>query len=288
MALVGVFAGNAYAAPLLQEGTLTVEADEFALALDHVVPGPAQAMMRSKEQNIRGFLLDYYTYKLMARDARKQGLLDKPEVSVRADFLVNRLLSEALIEAYVDAQPLPDLERLAKEKYSINKSQYVVPAQVHAEHILIAVGDKRTQEDAYQLAVEVRNKLQANPSAFASIAEQYSDDASVAQNKGDLGYFTRGKMVKPFEDAAFSLKKGRLSEPVLSQFGYHLIRVLDQKKEQKQSFSDVKAALMERIRLEFRDSKRDEIVAKYRDMPSTIINDSAIAEFVEKILDSSR
>lgn len=284
--LMGFFVSNVYSQTLLQEGSLVVDSQEFELALEHVVPEQAQDMMRSKESNIRGFLLDYYTYKLMARDAREKGLLDNPGVAIRADYLLNRLLTEALINDYVESQPLPDLEMLAKEKYDSDKAKYLLPEQVRAEHILIAVGPERTEAEALLRAEEVYKKLKATPKEFSNYAQQYSDDPSVAENNGDLGYFPRGAMVKPFEDAAFELKKGKISEPVLTNFGYHIIRVTDKRKEKQQPFKEVKAALVEEARKLFQDQKRDELVAKYRDSPETIINDKGIAEFVEKILNS--
>lgn len=284
--LMGFFVSNVYSQTLLQEGSLVVDSQEFELALEHVVPEQAQDMMRSKESNIRGFLLDYYTYKLMARDAREKGLLDNPGVAIRADYLLNRLLTEALINDYVESQPLPDLEVLAKEKYHSDKTKYLQPEQVRAEHILIAVGPERTEAEALLRAEEVYKKLKATPKEFSNYAQQYCDDPSVAENNGDLGYFPRGAMVKPFEDAAFELKKGKISEPVLTNFGYHIIRVIDKRKEKQQPFKEVKAALVEEARKLFQDQKRDELVAKYRDSPETIINDKGIAEFVEKILNS--
>lgn len=275
-----------YAQVLLENGAVQVDSQEFELVFDHVIPESRQQMMRSKESNIRGFLLDYYTYKLMARDARDKGLLDNPGIAVRADYLLNRLLTEALINDYVESQPLPDLEELAKEKYHSDKTKYLQPEQVRAEHILIAVGPERTEAEALLRAEEVYKKLKANPKEFSNYAQQYSDDPGVAENNGDLGYFPRGAMVKPFEDAAFELKKGKISEPVLTNFGYHIIRVIDKSKERQQPFKEVKATLVEEARKSFKNQKRSELIAKYHDSPETIINDKGIAEFVEKILNS--
>ena len=90
--------------------------------------------------------------------------------------------------------------------------------QVRASHILV-----KTEEEALKLKKEIEN---GKP--FAQIAKEVSLCPS-GQNGGDLGYFTKGQMVKPFEDAVFSMKTGEISNPVQTQFGYHLIQLTDKK-----------------------------------------------------------
>lgn len=90
-------------------------------------------------------------------------------------------------------------------------------SQVKASHILV-----ETEEESKNLYKE----LTENGKDFAELAMQYSSCPS-GQNGGDLGFFGKGVMVKPFEDAAFSLKTGEISNPVQTQFGWHLIKVTD-------------------------------------------------------------
>jgi parvulin-like peptidyl-prolyl isomerase len=94
--------------------------------------------------------------------------------------------------------------------------------QVHAEHILV---------DTKDLADQIYQEVTAPDADFEAIAEQQSTDTSTAPNGGDLGWFTRGEMVKPFEDAAFSLQPGEISQPVNTQFGWHIIKVLDHQQD---------------------------------------------------------
>ena len=101
--------------------------------------------------------------------------------------------------------------------------------QVRARHILISVAADASDADkqvALAEAISVTQRLRAGDD-FAELALQVSDDTSSAQQGGDLGFFARGQMVTEFEDAAFSLPVGEISEPVLSQFGYHIIEVLE-------------------------------------------------------------
>lgn len=98
------------------------------------------------------------------------------------------------------------------------KKEKIMTTEVRASHILVA-----TEEEANNL----RNEI-INGKNFADVAAEYSKCPSGA-NDGDLGYFGRGMMVKPFEDAAFELEVGELSQPVQTQFGWHLIEVTDKK-----------------------------------------------------------
>lgn len=104
---------------------------------------------------------------------------------------------------------------------SCNASQsqeYGYTTTVKASHILV---------DTKQEADLIKSKIN-NGESFETLAKKYSKCPS-GQNGGDLGYFERGQMVKPFEDAAFSLPVGKVSDPVKTQFGWHLIKVYDKK-----------------------------------------------------------
>ena len=106
------------------------------------------------------------------------------------------------------------------------KTMFTHPAEVHASHILISVPAGATQQQkdaAHAKAESILKQLQAGAN-FAALAKKCSDDPGTKNNGGDLGFFPRGEMVKPFEDAAFSLKSGQMAI-VQSQFGYHIIKV---------------------------------------------------------------
>jgi peptidyl-prolyl cis-trans isomerase D len=106
------------------------------------------------------------------------------------------------------------------------KTMFTHPAEVDASHILIAVPGGATQQQrdaAHAEADDLLKQLQAGGN-FAALAKKYSDDPGTKNNGGDLGFFSRGEMVKPFEEAAFSLKPGQMTI-VQSQYGYHIIKV---------------------------------------------------------------
>ncbi|MCU5667780.1 peptidylprolyl isomerase PrsA [Bacillus cereus] len=111
--------------------------------------------------------------------------------------------------------------------------------EIKASHILVK--DEAT-------AKKVKEELGQGKS-FEELAKQYSEDTGSKEKGGDLGYFTAGKMVKEFEDAAYKLKKDEVSEPVKSQFGYHIIKVTDIKEPEKsfeQSKADIKKEIVQK------------------------------------------
>jgi len=108
--------------------------------------------------------------------------------------------------------------------------------------------DESKQEEARRKLQEIRDKLKAGEE-FSSLAKECSECPSSAKG-GDLGYFRRGRMVKPFEEAAFALEPGEISEVVQTRFGYHLIKVTDKKPESIVPYDEAKEEIEQRLRMQ--------------------------------------
>lgn len=142
-------------------------------------------------------------------------------------------------ETLADTQAVSIEEREAF--YAENKERFKVEEQVMARHMLVRVdedADAAEVEKAMAIIQSAQADLKAGKS-FAEVAAKYTEDPSGTQTGGELGWFGRGRMVKPFEDAAFGLAKGAVSEPVRTQFGFHLISVEDMKAEGYEEFQSV-------------------------------------------------
>lgn len=163
-------------------------------------------------------------------------------------MLVNKLREEVTKDINVT-------EEEAKEYYEKHKDKFTQPEMVHVRHILLP-----TEEEAKKVMERIRKGED-----FGKIAKEVSTDTGSKDKGGDLGYFSRGKMVKPFEDAAFSLKKkGEIAGPIKTQYGYHIIQFIDRKAPHTMKFMEVKTRLLNELRSEKERSRMDELVNKLK------------------------
>lgn len=139
----------------------------------------------------------------------------------------------------------PDVRRY----YDQNIEQFSTPEQVKASHVLTKVGEGKDDAAARKQAEDVLAQAKAGKD-FAELAKKYSQDESNASNGGDLGFFGRGAMVKEFEDAAFSMQPGQISDVVKTQFGYHVIKVTDRKAAETRPFEQVRAQIEDQLKWE--------------------------------------
>lgn len=130
-----------------------------------------------------------------------------------------------------------------KTFYEQNLQRFSTPEERRASHILIAVNNEKTDADAKKEADEIYKQLQADPSKFAQLAKSKSADTGSARQGGDLGFFQKGMMVPEFDNAVFSGKKGDLIAPVKTQFGYHIIKIVDVKPAQAKPLKEVRAEI---------------------------------------------
>lgn len=133
-----------------------------------------------------------------------------------------------------------------KAAYQANEARYKTPEERRASHILIRA-DKQMKEAEIKAAEEKAGQLlaqlQATPADFAKLAKEHSQDPGSAQNGGDLGFFGRDMMVKPFEEAAYALKENQLSGVVRSDFGFHIIKLTGIRPERVRPFDEVRGEI---------------------------------------------
>ena len=137
--------------------------------------------------------------------------------------------------------------------YNDNIQQYQTPEQVRASHILLETAGKNDAE-VKKRAEEVLKQAKSG-AEFAELAKKYSEDKGSKVNGGDLDYFGRGRMVKEFEEAAFSMMPGQISDLVKSQFGYHIIKVVDKKAPSTRTLDEVRPQIQQQLALEIADQR---------------------------------
>jgi peptidyl-prolyl cis-trans isomerase C len=166
---------------------------------------------------------------VLAQAAQKQQLDQHEDVKRRLDFDHNRVLMEALLRETGKAALTDDAMH---QVYAEAVKQMANEQEVHARHILVPTEDEAK-------AIEAQLKGGAD---FATLAKEKSKDPGAADG-GDLGYFTKDQMVPEFAEAAFKLDKGQISEPVHSQFGWHIIKVEDKRTKPTPTFDQVKGQI---------------------------------------------
>ena len=172
------------------------------------------------------------------------------------------------IQKFIDTQIVQKVmvsDKEVKAYYDSRPNDFKQPAQVKASHILIKIetnADESKKKEARKKIEKIQKKIKKGE-AFAALAKESSQCPSSAKG-GELGYFSRGQMVKPFEEAAFALKVGDVSDIVESKFGYHLIKVNDQKDETTIDFEKVKSELQKAIKQDKIKREINSYVAKLR------------------------
>jgi len=169
---------------------------------------------------------------LMAEAAVKAGLDSGQSFENRVKYHRRRALRDAYFDKDVrDAVPLEEAKKIYDAKVASMKPE----EEIHARHILVS-----TEAEAK----EVKERLMKGED-FATIAKEKSKDPSA--EGGDLGFFGRGQMLKPFEDAAFALKEGEISDPVQTQFGWHIIKVEEKRTRPLPTFDQVKDTIISQL-----------------------------------------
>jgi len=171
------------------------------------------------------------------------------EEDVRVQIQRGLAIRELIDQKIANKVVITDAETNAY--YTGNPQFFNQPEQVKASHILLKVeptADDAKKAETGQKIEEIQQKLKAGGD-FAELAKKYSEGPSSVRG-GDLGFFQRGQMVKPFEDAAFSMQVNEISGRVETRFGYHLIKVDDKKPAQTLPYEDVKVKIAQRLKQE--------------------------------------
>ena len=266
----------AIAAMRRADGSLDVEAYKALLKNNGLEPAQFDARVRNElllRQNEQAFGRSAFATQAVT-DTTLNAFFQRREVQLvyykPADYLAKVKPTDAEIQSYYDANKgqfqspeSADIEYVVlnleavknsltvneadlKTYYEQNAQRLAGKEERKASHILIAVAKDAApdvREKAKAAAQALLVKARAKPESFGDLARKNSQDSASATQGGDLGYFSKGSMVKQFEDAVFALKKGEISEVVESDFGYHIIKLADVKEPNQASFESVRDKL---------------------------------------------
>jgi len=236
-------------------------------------PEETRRAVLSKPDSVTQIVNNLMVRRVLASEAERDGLGNDPRVTAAMSIARDRVLSDARL-GRLDAQNAPTeaaLDAFARNVYKVEVGRFEVPAQNRVRHILLS----KEGADALQKAKDVLAKLRAGAS-FEELAKASSTDTGSAERGGDLGFFGPGKMVKPFEEATNKLTKpGDLSEPVESQFGYHIIRLEERREKSIQTYEEVRPQLLDEARTSILNRSR---VLMVQNLNKDVVVDKAAVE----------
>lgn len=239
---------------VVTEGDLALAAEDPALPL----PGMDEAQRR---EVLIGFMIDL---KLGARAAEEAALAEGDDFARRLAYQRDKLLLDALLEQTTEAAVT---EQAARALYDETIAGVEPEDEVRARHILVP-----TQEEAQAAADRI-----AAGEPFETVAGELSQDPGSAARGGDLGFFTKERMVAPFAEAAFALEPGAVSQPVESQFGWHVIKVEERRQRPVPTFEELREQIdtylgrqaQQQLILSLRESAQIERVGQTAPDPET-------------------
>lgn len=247
-------------------GKITVE--EFKNEINKV-PEFAKGIFEGPEGK-RKFLDDLISRELIYLDAKKKKIdKDKEYLDMIERFKKDAML-EILLKREIEDKAKVDESEL-KAYYDANPQEFRLNEEIRASHILV-----KTEEEAK----DVLKKLKEGAD-FKKLAMELSQDPGTSKKGGDLGYFGKGKMNPEFERAAIKLKEGDLSEPVRTNFGYHIIKLTGRKQGQLVEYTKVTEILRQRLTREKQKKVFEEWVAGLKKDAKININEQALKSMSE-------
>src|ERR1700693_5865831 len=203
-----------------------IRQSDVALAEEELGPSLAQMDPATKKDNVLSFLIDL---KVVSKAAEDKKVENSEDFKRRLAFTRSRLLMDSLLATEGKAATTDDA---MKKVYEDASKQIAGEQEVHARHILV-----ETEDEAKAVAEELKKGAD-----FAELAKKKSKDPG-ASDGGDLGFFTKDQMVPEFSNVAFALEPGKISDPVKSQFGWHIIKVEEKRNRKAPEFEQVKGQI---------------------------------------------
>ena len=219
-----------------------------ALSQDPTFKGKKFSEFDAKVQDalIKGFV----NTKLLSLEAKNSGLDSSKEFQEKLAKMKEQILQQQIVEDYLKKNVT---DSMVDAEYNKLVDSLKNKEEVKASHILV---------DTEEKAKEAKKKL-SKGAKFADVAKEFSSDKTTNATGGTLGYFTEGQLVPEFEKKAFSMKVGEISDPVKTQFGWHIIKIEDKRKAQAPSKDEAKQGIMQKLQREALEKFFAELGKKY-------------------------
>ena len=224
------------------------------------------ALLQQREVQLQRFEAKDFLAQIKPSDADLEAFYKDPANNARFKLPETAQIEYVVLDLESLKGGVTVSEDELKKYYEENQARYTVAEERRASHILIKA-DKDTpapeRAKAKARAEELLAQARKNPAGFAELARKNSQDEGSATRGGDLDFFPRGAMVKPFEDAAYALKQGEISNVVESDFGYHVIQLTGVRGGDKKSFESVRADLEQEVRRQLAQKRYAELAEQF-------------------------
>ncbi|MGE5117413.1 MAG: SurA N-terminal domain-containing protein [Betaproteobacteria bacterium] len=220
--------------------------DETVLAPPAVAAAALDALFQQRQLQLTRFDSKDYAAKIEPTDAQLKAWYDDPAHAAQFEAPDQAQIQYAMLDLDTIAKGIKVSEDDLRKYYEENKARFGTPEERRASHILVKVDKNASAEErakAKAKAESILEQLRKSPDSFAELAKKDSDDPGSAEKGGDLDFFGRGAMVKPFEDEVFKLKPGEISGIVQSDFGYHIIKLTAVRGGQVKPFDAVRGEI---------------------------------------------
>jgi len=242
-------------------GTAFAPVSATASALD--------AMFQQREVQVQRFETKASLDKVSPSDADIEKFYKDPANALQFQAPEQTSIEYVVLDLDTLKKGISVSEEDLRKYYAENEKRYTTPEERRASHILIKAEKGAPEADRAKAKAKAEGllaELKKNPASFAELARKNSEDPGSAEKGGDLDFFGRGAMVKPFEDAAFGLKPDELSGVVESDFGYHIIKLAAVKGGEKRAFDAVRAELEAEVKTQLAQKRFSEVAVEFTNM----------------------
>jgi peptidyl-prolyl cis-trans isomerase C len=257
--------------PLVTDGTVVVDKADFEGSLLRI-PEVYRAEVRMSPDRVSTLIDSVFVTRVLANRAKAAGLDKDPAVQKRLQQIQEGFLAELYRAKVEKDMNFGNLEQRARELYQADRASYVMPEQVYIQQILVSEKG-RTPEMARARAQEAYEAAKSGKEEFLSYALTYSDEEPPrGGTRGDIGWGNPKQFVQSVGDAVEKLKKGEISPPIESPYGFHVIKLVDRKPAHQLSFDEVKDKIIAQEKGKLVKAKLEAILGEIRASPTATVH----------------
>jgi len=246
-----------------RQGGVEVTLDDLDAAA-HRIPEKDRAGFFDSPKRIENVIMSMLLQRQLAAEARAAKLDQDADVQRQIQLATDDTLARVALEHHRANLKLPDFEPIAREYYASHKDEFIVPGAIKVQHVLVSIKERSTNEAKARIG-EVEAAARAHPEQFDALVEKYSDDPSKDKNGGVIDNGGSSRMAAAFSAAAKALKTpGEISPVVHTEFGFHVLKLIERKPDTQRSFADVHDELIRKLRSNYIDTQMTQYSGEMR------------------------